>query len=119
MRLFAQRVMKSRRDDASKIAAKAAEDAAASAMQYAEEAIRRSEGQDDEEVDDGPAKCFAIFKAEGFGMLEAMSQVGLVGGGTGAVAQVLWCVACRRRLLLLDWVVWASLECWRIAWKLS
>eukprot|EP00752_Nemacystus_decipiens_P006400 g5764.t1 len=70
----ANRVMKSRRDDASKAAAKAAEEFAARAMAKAEEAIRRAEAQDDEE-DTGPTKCFAIFKAEGFGMLEAMSQV--------------------------------------------
>jgi len=67
--------MKSRRDDTSKAAAKAAEEFAARAMEYAEEAIRRAEAQDEEEEDTGPAKCFAIFKAEGFGMLEAMSQV--------------------------------------------
>lgn len=77
---FPQRVMKSRRDDASKLAAKVAGEAAAGAMQYAEEAIRRSEAQDDEQEDDGPTKCFAIFKAEGFGMLEAMSQVGACEG---------------------------------------
>lgn len=76
----AQRVMKSKRDEKSKAAAKAAEEFAVKAMGYAEEAIRRAEAQD-EEVDDGPTKCFAIFKAEGFGMLEAMSQVG------GCVAQ--------------------------------
>ncbi|CAM9093951.1 unnamed protein product [Ectocarpus sp. 4 AP-2014] len=70
----AARVMKSRRDESSKVAAKAAEEFAARAMNYAEEAIRRSEAQD-EDQDDGPTKCFAIFKAEGFGMLEAMSQV--------------------------------------------
>lgn len=69
-----QRVMKSRRDDTSKAAAKAAEEFASRAMEKAEEAIRRAEAQEDEK-DDGPAKCFAIFKAEGFGMLEAMSQV--------------------------------------------
>lgn len=67
--------MKSRRDDASKAAAQAAEEFASRAMEKAEEAIRRAEAQDDEE-DDGPTKCFAIFKAEGFGMLDAMSQVG-------------------------------------------
>lgn len=67
--------MKSKRDEKSKVAAKAAEEFAARAMGYAEEAIRRAEAQDEEE-DDGPVKCFAIFKAEGFGMLEAMSQVG-------------------------------------------
>lgn len=66
--------MKSRRDDSSKAAAKAAEEFASRAMEKAEQAIRRAEAQDDEE-DNGPAKCFAIFKAEGFGMLEAMSQV--------------------------------------------
>ncbi|CAM9450843.1 unnamed protein product [Hapterophycus canaliculatus] len=94
----AVRVMKSRRDDASKMAAKVAEEAAAGAMQYAEEAIRRSEAQDDDEEDNGPTKCFAIFKAEGFGMLEAMSQVmsdvpqdevelNLLKTGLGAVTQ--------------------------------
>lgn len=67
--------MKSRRDDTSKAAAMAAEEFAAKAMEQAEEAIRRAEAQDEEEEDTGPAKCFAIFKAEGFGMLEAMSQV--------------------------------------------
>lgn len=66
--------MRSRRDDASRAAAKAAEEFAARAMEKAEEAIRRTEAQDDVE-DAGPTKCFAIFKAEGFGMLEAMSQV--------------------------------------------
>ena len=69
-----QRVMNSRRDDSSRAAAKAAEEFAARAMRKAEEAIRRAEVQDKEE-DTGPTKCFAIFKAEGFGMLEAMSQV--------------------------------------------
>lgn len=66
--------MKSRRDDASKAALIVAEEFASRAMKKAEEAIRRAEAQDDEE-DEGPAKCYAIFKAEGFGMLEAMSQV--------------------------------------------
>lgn len=70
-----QRAMKSRRDDASKQAAEVAEQAAAKAMEYAEEAVRRAEMQGEDGQDDGPAKCFAIFKAEGFGMLEAMSQV--------------------------------------------
>ncbi len=73
--IYLQRVMKSRRDDTSKAAAAAAEEFAAKAMQAAEEAIRRAEAQDEEEEDTGPAKCYAIFKAEGFGMLEAMSQV--------------------------------------------
>lgn len=66
--------MQTKRDDASRAAAKAAEEFASRAMEKAEEAIRRAESQYDEE-DDGPTKCFAIFKAEGFGMLEAMSQV--------------------------------------------
>lgn len=66
--------MKSRRDDSSKAAAKAAEEWASKAMKEAEDAIKRAEVQDDDE-DHGPAQCFAIFKAEGFGMLEAMSQV--------------------------------------------
>lgn len=66
--------MKSRRDDSSKAAAKVAEEWASKAMKEAEEAIKRAEVQDDDK-DEGPAKCFAIFKAQGFGMLEAMSQV--------------------------------------------
>lgn len=67
--------MKSRRDESSKEAAKAAEEFAARAMEEAEEAIRRADMRDEDVEDSGPAKCFAIFKAEGFGMLEAMSQV--------------------------------------------
>lgn len=76
--------MKTKRDEKSKAAAAAAEEFAMKAMRHAEEAIRRAEAQDEQE-DDGPIKCFAIFKAEGFGMLEAMSQVGgRERGGKGA-----------------------------------
>lgn len=81
-RVCAQRTMKSKRDEKSKAAAAAAEEFAVKAMRYAEEAIRRAEAQEEEVEDDGPIKCFAIFKAEGFGMLEAMSQVGGKEGGT-------------------------------------
>lgn len=69
--------MKSRRDESSKAAAAAAEEMAAKAMEEAEKAIKKAEMQE-EEVDEGPPKCFAIFKAEGFGQLEAMSQVSSV-----------------------------------------
>ena len=94
--------MKSRRDDSSKAAAKAAEEWASKAMKEAEEAIKRAEVQDDDN-DDGPAKCFAIFKAEGFGMLEAMSEVG--DGGRW----ILFLAGCLRACLVHENV----LCCWR------
>ena len=71
--------MKSRRDESSAAAAAAAEAIAAKAMEKAEEAVRKAKMQEEEE-DVGPTKFYAIFKAEGFGQLEAMSQVLYVGG---------------------------------------
>lgn len=67
--------MKSKRDDPSKLAAQVAEEFAVKAMEKAEAIVRRAEMQNNEDENQGPKKCFAIFKAEGFGMLEAMSKV--------------------------------------------
>lgn len=63
-----------------------AQRAAEAAKLHAEECIRQAAEAEAraktpyEEVDaDGPTPCHAVFKAEGFGMLEAMTQVRIAG----------------------------------------